>query len=406
MKNYPKHLAIVIFAIITVGAFLFLLSFFPGYFYLGADKGQQFSELANSFLQGKTHFLESSFFNAPKTDNTPFLGKFYWPLGPFPAFFLAPFVFLGNSFNFYFFQGYLNFLLVAAVAYFIFAIARRLKYSVEDGIFLIAAFIGSSMFLAVAIMSSSWYFAHTVSVFLMFLALFEYFNKKRPLLIGLIFGLILLTRVTAFLGIIFFALDILLEKKGMKEKIYNLLKLAAVPLLCLVILFSYNYARFGNIFDQGYEKQLLGRGFMIDKEDYGLWNVHYFIRGAYYSLLSTPLPIDESITKVSSGFKPNYWGMSIFITSPYLLYFFFAKIRDRKAVLLLLNSVFILAMILPTFFIGYLQFGFRYALDFLPLLFVAFMLTYKKEKGDLSFGLKLTIIISAFFNFYLLCQML
>lgn len=402
MKKYHQQLTAIFFILVVVEIFLLLLYFFPDFFFLKAGKSQQFSELANSFLHGKTYFLDDSVFNALRTDNTPFGTRFYWPLGPFPAVLLMPFVLISPSFL----QGYLSFFLVAAIFYFIFVIARTLKYSLKDSLILSFAFVFSSMFIGVAIITSSWYFAHTVSVFLMFLALLEYFKKRRPLVIGLLFGLILLTRLTAFLGIIFFALDILLEKTEIKEKITKLIKLCIFPLICLIILFSYNYVRFGNIFDQGYKNQILQTGFMADKRDYGLWNLKYLPRGLRYSLINGPLPDEPSDTKVFNNFKPDGWGMSIFLTSPFLLYLFFVRIKDRKIIFLIGNSVFILAMILPTFFIGHSQFGFRYALDFMPLLFTAFMMAYQQDRGSLSLGMKLTIIISAVFNFYLLCQML
>ena len=65
------------------------------------------------------------------------------------------------------------------------------------------------MFLGVAMISWSWYYAQVVTVFLLFLALLEYFHKKRYWLISIIFGLIALTRITAGIGIIFFILEII-----------------------------------------------------------------------------------------------------------------------------------------------------------------------------------------------------
>lgn len=63
-------------------------------FNLTVSVDQQFSYLAESFLQGKTYFLASPAFGY---DTVFFQGKYYWPLGPFPAV-LLPTLCAGVSF--------------------------------------------------------------------------------------------------------------------------------------------------------------------------------------------------------------------------------------------------------------------------------------------------------------------
>ena len=47
------------------------------------------------------------------------------------------------------------------------------------------------------------------------------------------------------------------------------------------------------------------------------------------------------------------------------------------------------------------QFGYRYSLDFLPIIFVIFLQLYKKYNKKLSSGMKGLFLISSIFNFYL-----
>jgi len=369
---------------------------------------QQFSELANSFLHHKLYFIHNSPFDRFSFDSTYFNNHYYWPLGPFPAVLLMPFVAWGNFIGIYFFQAYLNFDLIILIVYLVFKIARRLGYDKPDAICWASTFIFGTMFIGVATVSASWYFAHSVAVALVFLAINEYLGRKRPLLIGFLFGLILLTRVTAFLGILFFAVDILFfEKNTLKEKGKNIIKLALIPALCLLMLLSYNYARFNNIFEQGYGAQILKpAGFMVDRANYGLFNLKYLPRGLYYSLLNAPQPIYNSDTHllVFPYLRPDVWGMSIFVTSPFLLYFFFMKTKNKKAKVLIINSILIGLVIAGSFFIGYTQFGFRYALDFLPLLFLAFMMIYHEQKNKIGPIMKIIIALTFLTNFYLLVQ--
>ena len=96
--------------------------------------------------------------------------------------------------------------------------------------------------------------------------------------------------------------------------------------------------------------------------------------------------------------------MSIFITSPYLLYLFSNKwssfnTRARNLMVAALGS----GLLVFSFYgVGLLQFGYRYSLDFLPELFLLFMIMYRKNHRDLSRGMKALLIGSGVFNFYLL----
>jgi len=402
MKNFTK---INIYPLIPLIFLLTIATILLFYFNFSFQYNQQFSELANSFLQHKFFFLNNSPYNQYISDNVYFKNHYYWPLGPFPAIALMPFIQLGHLFNFYFFQGYLNFFLVLLIFYLIFKLARKIDFSPLESIYLSTAFILSSMFLGVAVFSFSWYFAQTIVVLLLFLALLEYFGKKRYFLIGLIFGLILLSRVTASIGILFFLADTISEKNiNPKIKIQNTLKLAIIPAICLILLGGYNYVRFNNPFDQGYRAQILDINSMHDKNNYGLFNLKYLPRGIYYSLINIPEPVFNTETHLLSFpfVRDNRWGLSIFLTSPYLLYLFFTKIKKKREKLLILTSILIWLTIAASFFTGYIQFGFRYALDFMPLLFTAFMIVYKKSEERMSNNLKMIIIISAIFNFYLL----
>lgn len=384
--------------------FLFLFAY--NYNSVVLINNQQFSELANSFLHQKLYFLDNSPFNKYISDNVYFNSHYYWPLGPLPAIILMPFVQLANILGFYFFQGYLNFFLVLLIFYSIYKISNKIGYKKIESIYWAFAFIFSSMFFGVALISNSWYFAQTITVFLLFLTFLEYFYKKRYLLIGFLFGLILLTRLTAFLCIIFFLFDILLQKSNWTSKLKNVFKIAVFPSICLIFLCLYNYFRFNNFFDQGYFAQILSAGFMADKNSLGLFNLKYLPRGIYYSLINIPSPVYSSETHllIPPFIKPDHWGMSIFVTSPYLIYLFFMKIKNKKALALLITSVIVGLFILSSFFIGFIQFGFRYALDFMPLLFLAFIMIYKEQNIRMSKTLKTIIIISAFINFYLLSQ--
>lgn len=396
---------LIIFLLLFFASMVFLIFLFSN---LSYPESNQFTELARSFVHGKLYFLEDSVYNQNISDNVSFSNHYYWPLGPFPAVILIPFLllFLFLAWPIIFVQGFINFFLVLLTFFLVFKISQKNKYTREDSFYWSMAFVFASVFAGVAFFPFSWFFAHTVSVVLVLLSFWEYFNKKRFWLIGLIMGLVLLTRVTAFLAILFFVFDVLFLEDNIKWKlkIRRLVEISIFPVISLSLLLLYNYLRFGNCLDQGYVGQILSSGFMLDKDVYGLSNLKYLPRGLYYSLISMPFPVFNSETHllVFPFIRSNHWGMSIFFTSPYLLLLFFLKNSSKKSWFLILNSLLIAFVILSSFFIGYVQFGFRYSLDFFPLLFLALMLIYNQNKNKISNGLKLTIIFSTIVNLYLL----
>jgi hypothetical protein len=50
---------------------------------------------------------------------------------------------------------------------------------------------------------------------------------------------------------------------------------------------------------------------------------------------------------------------------------------------------------------GSRQFGYRYALDFIPLLYFMLMRAWREQRGDLSGGFKALLMFSALLNLYL-----
>lgn len=79
-----------IFLILFFIFILFSILLFSN-FYIAKSGVNQFTELARSFINGKLYFLDNSIFNNNVSDNVFFNGRYYWPLGPFPAIALIPF---------------------------------------------------------------------------------------------------------------------------------------------------------------------------------------------------------------------------------------------------------------------------------------------------------------------------
>ncbi|OGM26872.1 hypothetical protein A3D00_03220 [Candidatus Woesebacteria bacterium RIFCSPHIGHO2_02_FULL_38_9] len=391
MRKLSNHLFFAL--IIVFFSFVFIFNFSP-------HGDQQFSYLANSFLSGKLYFTQE-----PQSwgDTSLFLGKYYWPLGPFPAILLMPLVYLFNFFGSFFYQGYLQFFLVLAVFILVYKISLKTGYSKQDSRLLAFAFCFASVFMGVAFQSWSWYFSQVIATFLLFLAMFEYLTRRRPAVIGIIIGLVLATRITASLALVFFVLSEVFSHNKISSKIRNVFKLVTPGAFFLILLFIYNYQRFGNIFEQGYKFQILVEP-LVKAREYGIVSISHLSGNLYYFFISGPLLVfRDGISHVLKYpfIIANPWGMSIFVTSPYFVYLFFLKYKDKISRLLLITIVVISIPIFLYYGLGFSQFGYRYSLDFLPFLFYMLIRNYRLVNRKLSFGFKIFILLSGFFDLYL-----
>jgi hypothetical protein len=363
---------------------------------------QQFAYLAQSFLHGKLAFLERPGNNwSDISDISLRNGIYYWALGPFPAIVLMPFEFVATGGMFY--QGYLQPFLVLALLTIVFRIARRAGYGVEDAVYLAFGFAFATAFLGVGLWPWSWQFSQAITCVLLFAAIAEMVGKRRLLILGILFALILATRATAALGVVWCVGEVLITSTPWRKKLLSLVAIGLPCLFVLMLLLLYNYARFNNAFDQGYKEQLVASWAAVTR-DQGILSLRHLPYNLYYMLFALPVPISHDNTSIVLRFPfiaANPWGMSIFVTSPCVLYLFGLRQRDATSRLLLLTVSVIAVPILLYWASGYRQFGYRYSLDFLPFLYYLLLRNYRMRQGNLTIGFKVILLVSAFWNLYL-----
>jgi hypothetical protein len=382
---------VVYFFVVVLSANLCLVSVVPSHF----------SYLASSFLQGKPYFQKMP---GSWVDATPYNGNYYWPAGPFSAVLLLPFVYLSNLFNLFFHQGFLQPFLVFGVFFLCYKIAQKLKYRKNDSLFLAFLFCFSTVFVNVALWPEAWGFSQVVTTLLLFLAIFSYLNKHSYLFIGIFIGLIVVTRITAAISLVFFLLAIVGGKSKLGSKLKSSALLLMPVLVFLILAGFYNFIRFGSFVEQGYSKQILTHPSLEKARDYGMINLVHLPGNLYYFLLSGPLPIFKDNLSHVLKFpfvKANPWGMSIFITSPIFFYLFFLSYKDKLSKILITTIIIIAVPIFLYYGIGARQMGYRYSLDFLPFLYLLLIRNYKSKFKELNNIFKLIVLSSSVINFYL-----
>ncbi|HET9254156.1 MAG TPA: hypothetical protein VFO16_03010 [Pseudonocardiaceae bacterium] len=280
---------------------------------------------------------------------------------PMPAVVLTPFVALfGAGLN----QVLVSIAVGAAAMGLFWAAARRMGwgYRLSAAITVLLA-LGTDFWWASGD-GSLWQFSQVCAVFFMMAALVEATGRKRVILVGLLLGLAGLCRLPTFLAFPFF-LYLALRGRGdlgtwrqiMPRVVLFGLGLGSMAL----VVFLYNYARFGTIADLGYVHPQYAGGVFAQ----GRFSVSCIPR-QLHAILSQGFDLDESRFPF---FKPSVYGTALFLVSPAFLYAFGTRLgRVEIAAMVAMGLVMIPHVLYAT--TGYAQFGYRYSLDYLPMLAV------------------------------------
>jgi len=163
-----------------------------------------------------------------------------------------------------------------------------------------------------------------------------------------------------------------------------------VPVLLIVGLqMWFNYARFDDPFSPGHEYLQIRWRQRID--EWGLFNLHYFSKNFAVYTASVPWLYDRP-----PYVKISLHGLALWFTTPALLWTFWPRQWDARMVGLWLA-------ILPIAFIdlcyqnsGWLQFGYRFALDYMPMLIVLIALGRRRFGPGFYLCLVFAVVVNTF----------
>jgi len=364
---------------------------------------QQYSLFAESLLHGRLDFIQDL---APTDEPARHAGRSYLPLGPAPGLLLVPFVALGRAMGFFFLQGYLNLPVVAGVFALAMRLAARAGWERREAFFLAFAYVFASAFLGVASIPISNYFAHVLVTALVLLALLEQLGRRRAWLVGLLMAVAMASRLSAAIGMLFFAGEALLDPARPRRERWRALAQLAAPIgVAVLLLAAYNATRFGDPFETGYGFQALLDPEQERARSIGLAHWRHVPGNLYYMLVALPQPLFVEGTRSVMRFPwftPGYWGLSLFATSPWLAWLFALRYRDRRSLLLLAAAVATACALSFTWSMGYAQFGYRFALDFMPYLYLLLLVGLRERSAALPRGFAPLVLVSACLDAWLL----
>lgn len=331
--------------------------------WFGVDK--HFSLLADSFIRGD---LFLSPMNLPDGDYVDYNGKQYLFFGPMPSILLMPFVFVfGKNFP----QMTLSIASLVIVYFAIFWFLAQLKFKIADRFWLTNFFVFGTVLYFVGLINVSAYVVQALGVAFIVLSLFEYFSLKRWFVIGLLVAAAGATRISLFAMAVFYILEIWRLRNQIDVR-RSLLLLIFPILFSLLVLGIYNLRRFGSVFDTGYSRNVsvLNKGYPNLLE--GTLSLKHVPANLYLLLAAPPDPVKKDRLQFVMEFpylRANGQGMAIWFTSPLFIYLLFAR-RQPYTISAISGIVALAIPSLLYFGLGIDQFGYRYALDFYPLLFL------------------------------------
>jgi len=272
-------------------------------------------------------------------------------------------------------------------------------------IWLVAMFALGTVALYCGIRGSVWFTALTLGVTMHFGYLLAAQGARRPVLAGAILGFGVATRTPLLFASVFFLFEALYEDglwlggdgmNGFKRALRKLLLFAAPMAAVGIALAWYNWARWQNPLEFGHFYLL--EGTRAPTRDHGLFNFFFLNHNLSAALTNVPRISDQA-----PFVQVTRHGLGILACTPALLALIGGRephdsdpvepdmVRKRR-VLGRNLAIGIFAVAFPALLYqndGWQQFGYRFSLDFWPLLMGLFALRI----GNVSRGVKVLIVI-------------
>jgi hypothetical protein len=361
--------------------------------------------LSDALLHGRLDLaFEPGFHDVSFFNNHYFISQ-----PPLPALLMLPFVLIyGINFNDIFFTIIIGAISCSLVYNIILTINNNFTGGgtpKSNALFLTSFFAFGTVMWSVTIQGQVWHTAHIVTVFFLLLAINEVLGRKRYFLVGLLASTAIAGRPSVFWAFPFFMIiginDFLFNKN--LKKYFSRMLLYLIPYFVWAVLLGlFNYVRFGNPLEFGFSYMNHAEYLKQRLDEFGTLNIHYLKENCtvaftnFFTIKNTPPYL-----------IPPAEGMSMFLTSPLLIYMFraFSKgsIRSitkldfkgffRKeyiAIGAITASVFTAIPLLLYFNTGWIQFGYRYILDYIPFLLI--LMAYGMRNSISVFAVVLLIV--------------
>lgn len=308
-----------------------------------------FTLLADSFIHGKI-YIEG---DMPWLEKIPIdQNRFFVANPPMPAIVaIFPVLLFGKNVP----QQYLSFVIGAIIIAITLLISLMIKKSYKLAVWsgILIGFGTINWYLITV--GSTWYLAQVTAELFLLLSVYSMLKNKNLFLTGLFLGFAYFSRIPTILTLPFFLVN--LSKPYFKNAL--LLGLGMLPLITAN--FLYNYARFGVIWDIGYT--------LIPGVSSEPWFQKGIINPAYITdhlkIILTTIP---AYSNQFPYFRPSLFGYAIWFTTPAFVFSFYNKFKNKLIMSAWFSILLVSLLIFSHGSTGFTQFGYRFAVDFYPIL--------------------------------------
>jgi hypothetical protein len=303
----------------------------------------------------------------------------------------------------------------------LFGLLRALREEGRSGrtarqdLLLTGLFAFGSVLFFVAVQGAVWFAGHVVGVVLVLAYLWAAFDARSPLLAGLALGLAFLTRPTTSALVLFFVVEALrVARAGEPEaplaedagliarlarflstvrwaRVARTLAVFAAPILVIGALAMWmNAARWEDPFEFGHRYLMIRWRGRI--ETWGLFSYHYLSKNLAVYLASLPwFSAHAPYVMVSRH------GLALWVTTPPLLWLLWPRRRVDATMLGLYAAAAVVALWNLLYQnSGWVQFGYRFSLDYSPVLFVLLALGGRRFGGGFVAASLVALVINSF----------
>jgi hypothetical protein len=350
-----------------------------------------FIPLANAMLHGSVS-LDAGYYTW--IELALYRGGWFVPYPPTPAIVLLPFVALfGQTFD-------TN--LTAAIAgaigvWLMWGLLRQLGLRVRTALALTLAWaIGSEVFWASAV-GGTHLFAEILGATLLLAVLRLALARRAPVLAGLLLGAAVGCRLP-----LVFALPLVVAlyvglptriRRPSAAQVYSAVEIGLGMAVPAVFIAVYNVARFRSPFEFGYGLITSRNGHsVLEEADYaqGIVSISYVPRGLF-AMLAKPWDIVPDFPWL----HPTWAGQAVTFTTPLLAWLARARFRDPLVLYALVSAALILLVDLVHGGTGYAQFGYRFIVDALPVLWLVLGTVFRSGIGRWA-GVAAVLSVAAF----------
>ena len=258
-----------------------------------------------------------------------------------------------------------------------------------------------------AVQGSVWYTAHVTGSVMLLLHLIFSLDGRRPILAGLFLGLAFACRPPMLMAFPLFLYEMLrahadddagnifgwissaVRNAGFSKTVRRVV-LFGIPILAVIgLLMLMNWARFDDPFEFGHGHLKVRQTARIAK--WGLFHYHYLPHNLGIILTSLPW-----ISAESPHIKVSLHGLALWFTTPVFLWLLWPAQRTRHY----MWAAFTVALIaLPSLLYqnsGWVQFGYRFSLDYTPVLILMLALGGRRFGKLLVAGVVFSIVVNLF----------